>query len=106
MDYTLALRPTKRNGEDTTLITQSLNFNGEVNLSPKWRVGFNSGYDFAFKKLARTTLDITRDLHCWEMLLTLAPTGQYRYYIFTIRVKSALLQDLKLNRRRFWQDLN
>ncbi len=106
LDYTLALRPTRRNGIDTTLITQSLNFNGEVNISPKWRVAFNSGYDFAYKKLARTTLDVTRDLHCWEMVLTLAPTGQYRYYVFTIRVKSALLQDLKINRRRFWQDLN
>ncbi|OWY22804.1 LPS-assembly protein LptD [Sphingobacteriales bacterium UPWRP_1] len=106
LDYTLSLRPTRRNGQDTTLVTQSLNFSGEVNLTPKWRVAFNSGYDFAFKKLARTTLDITRDLHCWEMLLTLAPTGAYRYYVFTIRVKSALLQDLKLTRRRFWQDLN
>ncbi|HRK28373.1 MAG TPA: putative LPS assembly protein LptD [Chitinophagales bacterium] len=106
LDYNLSLRPTRRNGRDTTLVTQSLNFNGELNLSPKWRIAANSGYDFAFKRLSRTTLDIYRDLHCWEMVLTLAPTGQYRYYVFTIRVKSALLQDLKINRRRFWQDLN
>ncbi|MDF1673601.1 MAG: putative LPS assembly protein LptD, partial [Vicingaceae bacterium] len=80
-------------------IIQTLNFNGDFSLTPKWKVGFNSGYDFELKDLSYTSVDIYRDLHCWEMSFNWVPFGQRQSYLFTIKVKSALLQDLKLTRR-------
>lgn len=80
-------------------IIQTLNFNGDFSLTPKWKIGFNSGYDFELKDLSYTSVDIYRDLHCWEMSFNWIPFGPRQSYLFTIKVKSALLQDLKLTRR-------
>lgn len=81
-------------------ITQSLRFNGDLSLTNKWKTTFSSGYDFQNKRFNETRVGITRDLHCWEMRLDWVPYGRYQSYNFTIRAKSALLQDLKLSRRR------
>lgn len=88
---------------DTTL-TQTLRFNGDINITKKWKVGVSSGYDFKAKKLSYTTVDIYRDLHCWEMMFNWVPLGNYKRYELTIRVKSPVLQDLKLNKKKDWRD--
>lgn len=80
-------------------IIQTLNFSGDFSLTKRWKVGFNSGYDFELKDLSYTSVDIYRDLHCWEMSMHWVPFGQRQSYLFTIKVKSAILQDLKLTRR-------
>ncbi len=84
---------------------QVLNFSGDLNLTPKWKIGFSSGYDFSQKSISLTTIDIFRDLHCWEMHFNWIPFGFRQSYNFTINVKSSMLQDLKVNRRRQWFDL-
>ncbi len=78
---------------------QNLSVTGDVHLTPKWRVGFRTGYDFDNHKLTYTSVDIYRDLHCWEMTFNWIPMGFRQSYNFTIRVKSSVLQDLKLTRR-------
>lgn len=85
-------------------ITQGLQVNGDVNLTSKWKVGFSSNYDVEQKKFSYTSVNIYRDLHCWEMSFNWVPFGPYQNYNLTINVKSAVLQDLKLNRRRNWYD--
>ncbi len=78
---------------------QNLSVRGDVHLTPKWRVGFRTGFDFDNKKLTYTSIDVYRDLHCWEMTFNWIPMGFRQSYNFTIRVKSSVLQDLKLTRR-------
>lgn len=85
-------------------ITQSLGFNGNIKLTSKWKIGFRSGYDFIEKKLTHTSLDIYRDLHCWEMLFKWIPFGYHQSYNFTIRVKASALQDLKWEKKKDWYD--
>ena len=90
--------------KDTLTMNQDLNFFGDVNLTTRWKVGLRSGYDFNLKKLSFTSFDIYRDLHCWEMRLNLIPFGERRSYNFALSVKSAVLQDLKLIRRKDFRD--
>lgn len=85
-------------------LTQSLTFNGDVNLTPRWKVGFDSGYDFVKKQMTYTRINIFRDLHCWEMKFNWVPFGVNKSYLLEINVKSAVLQDMKLSRRRSWFD--
>lgn len=85
--------------EDSKKVIQTIAFTGDFSLTKKWKVGFGSGYDFQLRDLSYTTLGIYRDLHCWEMDLQWIPVGPRQSYTFTIRVKSAMLQDLKLIRR-------
>ncbi|NEU07076.1 LPS-assembly protein LptD [Flavihumibacter sp. R14] len=81
-------------------ITNTLNFNGDFNLTPKWKVQYTSGYDFRLSKLSMTQISIYRDLHCWDMSVRWVPFGQYRSYSVDLKVKASILQDLKLSRRR------
>lgn len=96
---------TKRGFEDPK-ITQTLRFNGDLSLSDKWKITYNSGYDFENKEFTLTRFGITRDLHCWTMNVSWTPFGRYESYSFTIRVKSSLLQDLKIDRNRSFLDNN
>ena len=80
-------------------VTQTLNFNGDLQLTKAWKVTYNSGYDFQQKDLSYTSLGIYRDLHCWEMSLNWVPFGFQQNFFFQINVKSSVLQDLKLTRK-------
>lgn len=83
---------------------QSVTFNGDLSLTQKWKMRFNSGYDFARKEFTTTTINIDRDLHCWRMSFTWVPFGRFQSYNVTIQAVSSLLQDLKLTKRRSYQD--
>lgn len=102
IDYTMSFDKNRYKGRDTLIFTQTLNFNADITLTPKWKILVNSGYDFKNKAMARTTINVVRDLHCWEMNFFISPFGKFQNYNFLIRVKSSVLQDLKLTRRRYW----
>lgn len=92
---------------DTFVVTPNLTFSGGFNLTERWKVNVNSGLEFNYTrsvKLGPTQIDISRDLHCWQMNLSLIPFGYYRSFNFTLQVKSTVLQDLKLTRRRSFTD--
>ena len=77
----------------------SLNINGDIKLTNKWAVSFNSGYDFNAKEITQTAFNISRDLHCFTMTAALSPFGRWKYYNFTIRATAQILQDLKWEQR-------
>jgi lipopolysaccharide assembly outer membrane protein LptD (OstA) len=88
------------NDGNNTNVSNTLTFNGDVNLTPKWKVTFQSGYDFKNNGLTPMNLGIYRDLHCWDMNVTWVPFGLYKSYTLTIKVKASILQDLKLSKRQ------
>ena len=80
-------------------LTQNMNFSGNVKISNKWNMNFSSGWDFDDKELTTTTMNISRDLHCFSMScgVVLKP---YTSYNFSIRANSAMLADaLKYDQR-------
>lgn len=84
----------------TRSLTNTLNFNGDFNLTPKWKVQFTSGYDFKAKNISQTSFSIYRDLHCWDLSASWVPFGLYQSYSIDIKVKASVLQDLKLSKRK------
>ncbi|NDV57764.1 putative LPS assembly protein LptD [Bacteroides sp. 519] len=80
-------------------LRHTFNCSGNIKLSNKWAVSFNSGYDFVAKEITQTTFNISRDLHCWTMTATLSPFGRWKTYNFTIRASASILQDLKWEQR-------
>lgn len=85
-------------------MTQSFRGSGDLSLTKKWKVGFSSGYDFSTKQFTMTSINISRDLHCWQMSLNVVPFGNRKSYSFQLNVKSSILQDLKLDKKRNWRD--
>jgi len=85
-------------------ITQTVTLNGDLSLTQKWKVSVTSGYDFTLKDFTLTSVSIYRDLHCWEMRFNWVPFGLRQSFSIDINVKSAVLKDLKLSRRKDWFD--
>lgn len=105
IDYSIRYnRYTNLNAPSTSNYTQTINFRGDLNLTSNWKIGYSSGYDFRAKEITFTSFDFIRQLHCWEFRLNWIPIGARQSFLFTINVKSSLLQDLKMTRRRDWFD--
>lgn len=82
-------------------INQTVRFNGNLDLTPKWKTTFSSGFDFKNMKITNTQMGIVRDLHCWTMSFDFSPFGNRSYYAFTIRANASMLQDLKINKTSY-----
>jgi hypothetical protein len=80
-------------------VSQTATFNGDLNVTKNWKIGITSGYDFNTNKATLTSINIYRDLHCWEMRFNWIPFGFRQSFALTINVKSSILQDLKFTRR-------
>jgi len=83
-------------------ITQTINANGYIKLTTKWKVSYRTGWDFQKEELAYTSISIIRNLHCWEMSFNWVPFGYYQSYYFRLNVKASMLQDLKYEDRKSW----
>jgi hypothetical protein len=86
----------------TTQINSNLNVNGDFSLTPKWKIGGSTYFDFKTMKLQTLTMFITREMHCWQLAINVTPVGLYRSFNITINPKSGLLRDLRINRSRFY----
>lgn len=100
LDYSFSYSKPK----DVVKLVQTVRASGDFSLSPNWKIGFNTGYDIDRKQFTTTNISIYRDLHCWEMRVSVVPFGNYRSYNFQINAKSSILSDLKYNKRRSWYD--
>jgi len=85
-------------------IVQTVRLTGDVNLTEKWKIGVQTGYDFTAMDFSYTTVNVYRDLHCWEMSFQWTPFGVRQGFMLTLNVKSATLSDLRLTRRNDWRD--
>ncbi len=85
---------------------RSINLSGNVSLTKNWRIAMTTGYDFVNKGWSYTTVDISRDLHCWEMRFSWVPFGYYRSWFFQINIKADALRDLKYEKRQSYQENN
>ena len=90
--------------EDNRKVIQTLGVNGSINLTPKWKVSVQTGWDFELNKLSYTSFTVYRDLHCWEMRFNWIPIGTYKSWNFQINVKASALQDLKLTKKKDYRD--
>ena len=86
-------------------VIQTLSFSGDIEFTPNWKLGMMSGYDFVNHDFSYTSVNIHRDLHCWEIIFNWIPAGPRKSYNMTIRVKSSILQDLKFEKKTDWRDL-
>jgi len=100
LSFNYSFRYSKPDPMLSSVITQTVDFNGNVSLTKQWKVGFSSGLDVQKLQVTFTQFNIFRDLHCMQMSLNLVPFGYRQSYSFTIRATSTLLQDLKLSKRQ------
>jgi lipopolysaccharide assembly outer membrane protein LptD (OstA) len=79
--------------------SSSVNATLSFNLTEKWKFSTGGSYDFVRNEFAAPSVNIYRDLHCWEMNFTWFPIGAYRGYRLELRIKAPQLQDLKVTKQ-------
>ena len=80
--------------------SNSLMFSGDVEITPKWSMGFSSGYDFREQGFTYTQLRFSRDLDSWKMNFNWIPFGRRQTYYFFIGIKASMLSDIKYDKRK------
>ncbi|MBU2650330.1 MAG: hypothetical protein KKA81_05300 [Bacteroidetes bacterium] len=109
INYNLSLDHTNKyvNGEPEKVETlvQTLGLSGDLSITPKWKIGFMTGWDFEAADISYTSINIYRDLHCFEMRLNWIPIGPRKSWNFALNVKASLLQDMKLTKKKDFRDL-
>ena len=77
----------------------SLMFSGNIDLTPKWKVGVSSGYDFKGQGFTYTQLRFNRDLNSWRLNFSWVPFSDRASWNFFIGIKSDLLSDIKYEKQ-------
>jgi len=96
--YTMTYSNNRRQNE---ISSQSIMFSSNVELSPRWRVGVSSGYDFKNNGVTLTQFRFQRDLESWQMSFNWTPIGSINTaWYFYIGIKSSVLSDIKYDKRR------
>lgn len=96
----LSYSSTYSNGaRQNEISNNTLMFSGDIDLTPKWKVGASSGYDFKGQGFSYTQFRISRDLDSWRVNFNWVPFGTRSSYYFFIGVKSPFLSDLKWDKR-------
>lgn len=85
-----------------TKVYSNVNWNGDFNLTPRWKLGMNGYYDFTTSKIQTLTMYLSREMHCWQLSINVTPVGLYRSFNITINPKSGILRDLRINRTRYF----
>ncbi len=100
--YNIVLNYSYNYTNNGALVTtfSTINGSGDFNLTPKWKIQYTTGYDLKAEKLSLTTFSIYRDLHCWDLSFRWVPFGLYKSFSVDLKVKAAILQDLKLSKRK------
>ncbi len=87
------------NNRQNEITNHSIMFSGNVKLTPKWEVGFNSGYDIKNKGFADTRFAFKRDLDSFRLSFDWTPFGRFERWYFFIGIKASILSDLKWENR-------
>ncbi len=99
-DLRLAYSLTYSNASRQSEITNnSLMVSGNIDLTPRWKVGVSTGYDFVQNGVTFTQLRFERDLLSWRMDFNWIPIGDYTSWGFFIGIKSSVLSDIKWDKR-------
>ncbi len=80
--------------------SHAINFSGDVEIAPRWRIGASSGYDVLKKDFTYTNLRFQRDLESWTMSFNWVPFSELSSWNFFIGISSSVLSDIKWDKRR------
>ncbi len=94
--YSLTYGNSKR---ENTIVSNSIMVSANTDITPKWKGGISTGYDFVHNGVTYTQLRFERDLLSWRMSFNWTPFGSNANWNFFIGIKSGVLSDIKWDKR-------
>ena len=100
--YNMGLRRgVSGNPELLDVSRNSIDFDFDANITPKWKMNIATGYDFQQMDFVYTAFSVIRDLHCWVLRFDWVPYPiEYQRYAIQLNVKAHVLQDMKLSKKK------
>lgn len=82
-------------------ITRNLNLTAFLNLTltKTWKANLSMQYDFIENRMLTPQINISKQMHCWELMFTWTPTGFNRGFYLKFGILSSMLEDLKIEKR-------
>ena len=77
-------------------ISHWISFNVAFSLSKSWSISYSQNYNIRGKETTDKSIEIHRDLHCWEGRFTWNPEGSREGFYFRLNVK--LMPEVKLEK--------
>ncbi|MFV5693647.1 putative LPS assembly protein LptD [Flavobacterium sp. LT1R49] len=87
------------NNREKKIIGNSIMISANADITPKWKAGVSTGYDFVQNGVTFTQLRFERDLLSWRMDFNWTPFGSNANWGFFIGIKSGVLSDIKWDKR-------
>ena len=87
--YTESRGATKTIGQKGTL-------NLDLQPTKNWKIGYFCHYDVKTKRIESQSVNVGRDLHCWQAVFSWVPSGRASGYFVRINIKS--LPDIKIEK--------
>lgn len=73
----------------------------QLKLTPTWDISYATSINLINREVSSSGFTTHKDLHCWEIHFTWNPKGVRQGFYLRINVKSADLQDLKLEKTKY-----
>ena len=87
------------NNREKKITSNTIMVSANTTLTPKWKIGISTGYDFAQKGVTFTQMRFERDLLSWRMDFNWVPFGTNASWGFFIGIKSGVLSDIKWDKQ-------
>jgi hypothetical protein len=81
-----------------------LSAGGNISPTKFWKIGIVTGFDFSSLRLSYTSINIYRDLKCWQANIAWVPFGPNKSYNLSLNLKTAMLSSFKIPRQKQWFD--
>ena len=93
--YSLTYSNTNR---ESKITNNSIMVSANTDLTPRWKVGVSTGYDFVQQGVTYTQFRFERDLLSWRIDFNWVPFGENANWGFFIGIKSGILSDIKYDK--------
>ena len=91
--WSISLSYSYINNKKSDYYSSDLHTNLNLNLTKNWSIKYNNYYNFKEKKLISQSVEIYRDLHCWQLKFNWSKSGENWSYRFEVKVPK--LPDLR-----------
>ena len=81
---------------DKFIFVNTINFNGDINITKRWKVSNNSLFDIKAAKMVNSRFTLTRNLHCWTLNFDTTPIGSNKYFVLRLNANAQMLQSAKV----------
>ncbi len=86
--------------QERSFIIQTITYQADLTLTPRWMISSRGTFDVKERKFSTVSLDVHRNLHCWNLSFFWVPVGFNKSFMVRIAANASMLKDVKYEFRR------